>query len=103
MAEIEWSVYVTGPNVNLVAQGQDIDDFEPCGPPFTEETAKEHATALNEVVARMRAEKPSPFNPVVRAVVLHHGQPAAERANLCDRRDVHIRRYDASPGTAGAR
>jgi len=75
MAKIEWSVYVPGPNVNLVAQGQDIDDFEPCGPPFTEDTAKAHALALNDAVDRMVAADPSPFWPQSRAVVLHFGQP----------------------------
>lgn len=80
MAQIEWSVYVPGPNVNLVAQGQDIDDFEPCGAPFTEDTAKAHAAALNEAVDRMVAADPSPFWPQSRAVVLHFGQPVDETA-----------------------
>jgi hypothetical protein len=80
MAEIEWSVYVAGPNVNLVAQGQGVLNFVPTGPPHTEATAKEHAAAINEFMARVDAENPSPFNPVIRAVVLHHGQPVDETA-----------------------
>lgn len=75
MAAVEWAVYVVGPNAHLVAQGQDIDDFEPSGPPFTEQTARGHAAAINAAVAEMEAQDPSPFNPVVRAVVLHYGEP----------------------------
>ncbi len=78
MAAIPWSVYVTGPNVNLVAQGQDIDDFDPCGPPFTEDTTKAHAAELNKFFARIKAENPSPFDATMSAVVLHHGQPIAD-------------------------
>lgn len=79
-AMIPWAVYVLGPNVLLVAQGQDIGGFEPCGPPFTEDTARSHAAGINAVTARVNAEDPSPFSPVVHAVVLHHGAPVAETA-----------------------
>ena len=48
------------------------------GTPFTEETAHTHADGINAAMASADARDPSPFNPVVRAVVLHHGVPVAE-------------------------
>jgi hypothetical protein len=75
--EIEWSVFVVGPMANLVAENQDIDD-EPVGTPFTKETATARATELNEAFARWEADKPSPFNPLMVAMVLRCGQPVVE-------------------------
>lgn len=72
-AEVEWSVFVVGPMANLVAEGQDIDDDEPTGAPFTRESATAHATAMNEMFVRWDAEKPSPFSPGMTAVVLRRG------------------------------
>jgi hypothetical protein len=75
MAAVEWSVYVTGPNSWFARQ-----PMEHAGPPFTEDAAREYAMKLNEFFARLDAENPSPFNPVMRAVVLHRGQPFDETA-----------------------
>lgn len=90
--EVEWSVFVVGPMANLVAEGQDIDDDEPTGPPFTRKSAEVHATVLNELFARWEAEKPSPPSPVMTAVVLHHGalEPDADvDVEACGPEDYH--------------
>jgi hypothetical protein len=73
LAAVEWAVYITGPNVLHLAA-------HPTGPPFTEDTARIHADGINTEIARMSAAKPSPYNPVVHAVVLHHGVPVTDAA-----------------------
>jgi hypothetical protein len=72
-AESEWSVFVVGPMTNLVAEGQEVEGVEPTGPAFSRGTATAHATALNEMFARLHADNPSPFDPLMLAVVLHCG------------------------------
>lgn len=80
--DVEWSVFVVGPMTNLVTADQEIESASPAGPAFTKETAEAHATKLNEVFARFEAEKPSPFNPLIVAVVLHHGVLEAAEAGV---------------------
>lgn len=95
--EAEWSVFVIGPMTNLVAEGQEIEGAESTGPAFTRDTAAAHAMALNEVFARIEADSPSPFNPLMVAVVLHHGvlETAAE-ASVVDTRHPGL----ITPGNA---
>jgi hypothetical protein len=78
LAAVEWAVFVFGPDVHLVTQGQDTDDDESAGAPFDESSAWHRAKGLNAGFARLDAANPSPHNLAARAVVLHHGVPVDE-------------------------
>lgn len=79
-ADVPWAVYVYGMDEVHTGQDPDLSDDDPANPPHTEESARRYATDIDEITARWQAERPSPFNPVVRAVVLHNGVPAEETA-----------------------
>jgi hypothetical protein len=78
-AETGWSVFVVGPMTNRAGEIQDTDG-RPTWVSFTRESAEAHAVSLNEAFARWDADKPSPFNPLMLAVVLHHGRMVDETA-----------------------
>ena len=95
LAKVEWAVYVAGLGT-LIRQDMELEDDDPENLPWTEDAARKFVEFANGEMQQIHRTAPN------QAVLLHYGQPIVETAALCDRRDVHVRRYGAGPETAGA-